>query len=141
MVTNSFKKMEDTLVDFVMTGKLAFKDLANSIIRDMIRIAIQQTIMAPFTNWFGSLFSGGNTFSGLFEGVGQATFANRDQVVAGAQDRLASFAEFGGQAAGTQFKEEQAKKAIEEAILDGKIDNDHDNALTYLYQIKDDYIS
>jgi len=25
--------------------------------------------------------------------------------------------------------------------LDGKIDNDHDNALTYLYQIKDDYIS
>ena len=62
---------------------------------------------------FGSV--GGNTFSGLFEGVGQATFANRDQVVAGAQDRLASFAEFGGQAAGTQFKEEQAKKAIEEA--------------------------
>ena len=35
----------------------------------------------------------------------------------------------------------EIKKAIEEAILDGKIDNDHDNALTYLYQIKDDYIS
>ena len=43
---------------------------------------------------FGSV--GGNTFSGLFEGVGHPTFANRDQVVAGAQDRLASFAEFGG---------------------------------------------
>ena len=62
---------------------------------------------------FGSV--GGNTFSGLFEGVGQATFANRDQVVAGAQDRLASFAEFGGQAAGTRFKEEKQKEAIEEA--------------------------
>ena len=33
------------------------------------------------------------------------------------------------------------KKAIEEAILDGKIDNDHEKALDYLYQIKDDYIS
>jgi hypothetical protein len=33
------------------------------------------------------------------------------------------------------------KKAIEEAILDGKIDNDHEKALGYLYQIKDDYIS
>jgi poly(A) polymerase len=35
----------------------------------------------------------------------------------------------------------QIKKAIEEAILDGKIDNDHKKALDYLYQIKDDYIS
>jgi tRNA nucleotidyltransferase/poly(A) polymerase len=34
----------------------------------------------------------------------------------------------------------QIKKAIEEAILDGKIDNDHKKALDYLYQIKDDYI-
>jgi len=33
------------------------------------------------------------------------------------------------------------KKVIEEAILDGKIDNDHEKALGYLYQIKDDYIS
>ena len=35
----------------------------------------------------------------------------------------------------------QIKKAIEEAILDGKIDNDHKKALDYLYQIKEDYIS
>jgi len=33
------------------------------------------------------------------------------------------------------------KKAIEEAILDGKIDNDYEKALDYLYRIKDDYIS
>ena len=33
------------------------------------------------------------------------------------------------------------KKAIENAILDGKIDNDHKKALDFLYQIKDDYIS
>ena len=35
----------------------------------------------------------------------------------------------------------ELKKAIEEAILDGKIDNNHDDALSYLYQIKDKFIS
>ncbi len=31
------------------------------------------------------------------------------------------------------------KKEIEEAILDGKIDNNYDDALNYLNQIKDKY--
>jgi tRNA nucleotidyltransferase/poly(A) polymerase len=35
----------------------------------------------------------------------------------------------------------ELKKAIEEAILDGKIDNNHDDGLSYLYQIKDKFIS
>ncbi len=56
-VNNAFKKMEDTLVNFVMTGKLAFQDLARSIIESMARIAIQQTIMKPFEGWFTKLFS------------------------------------------------------------------------------------
>ncbi len=56
-VNGAFKKMEDTLVNFVMTGKLAFRDLASSIIESMARIAIQQTIMKPFTGWFEKLFS------------------------------------------------------------------------------------
>ena len=69
----AFKGMEDALVDFVMTGKLSFKDLANSIIRDMIRIAIQQSITKPlagaFSNILGSIFkptpsAKGNVFSG-----------------------------------------------------------------------------
>jgi len=61
VVIKGFKGMEDALVEFVMTGKLSFKSLADSIIKDMIRIAIQQTIMAPFTSWFGGLFGGGKT--------------------------------------------------------------------------------
>nr|BAR31324.1 phage-related minor tail protein [uncultured Mediterranean phage uvMED] len=56
-VNGAFKKMEDTLVNFVMTGKLAFRDLASSILESMARIAIQQTIMKPFTGWFEGLFS------------------------------------------------------------------------------------
>jgi phage-related minor tail protein len=57
--------MEDALVDFVMTGKLNFKNLANSIIADMARIAIQQTITMPFSNFLKGIFSknaNGNTF-------------------------------------------------------------------------------
>ena len=55
VVIKGIKGMEDALVNFVTSGKLAFKDLANSIIKDMIRIAIQQSITAPFANWIGGL--------------------------------------------------------------------------------------
>ena len=47
--TNALKGTEDALVNFAMTGKLSFKDLANSIISDLMRIAIQQSIMIPLT--------------------------------------------------------------------------------------------
>ena len=57
VVIKGIKGMEDALVDFVMTGKISFKSLANSIIKDMVRIAIQQTITAPLTGWFKGLFS------------------------------------------------------------------------------------
>ena len=38
---NAFNSMVDTLTNFVMTGKLRFKDFANMVIRDLIRIAVQ----------------------------------------------------------------------------------------------------
>jgi lambda family phage tail tape measure protein len=43
----SLQGLEDSLVDFVTTGKLNFEDLANSILRDLARIAIRQAIIAP----------------------------------------------------------------------------------------------
>jgi tape measure domain-containing protein len=52
---NAFQATEDALVNFVMTGKLSFKDLASSIIADLVRIAIQQAIMAPLVAWFKGL--------------------------------------------------------------------------------------
>ena len=55
-VGNAFKKLEDTLVNFVQTGKFAFKDLARSIIADLTRIAVRQTIMKPLTGWLGGIF-------------------------------------------------------------------------------------
>ena len=44
---NAFQGMEDALVDFVMTGKLNFADLARSIIADLARIAIRAAIIQP----------------------------------------------------------------------------------------------
>ena len=57
VVIKGIKGMEDALVEFVSGGKLSFRDLANSIIRDMIRIQIQQSITAPLSRWLGSLFT------------------------------------------------------------------------------------
>ena len=65
VVIKGIKGMEDALVNFVTSGKLSFKSLANSIIADMARIAIQQAITKPLTGWFKGLFSAkGNVFDG-----------------------------------------------------------------------------
>lgn len=57
----AFKGMEDALVDFAMTGKLNFRDLANSIVADLIRIQIRAAMSNVFSaiggDLFGSLFS------------------------------------------------------------------------------------
>ena len=60
-VVSAFRGMEDALVNFARTGKLDFKDLADSIIEDLGRIAIQQAIVAPLAQGLGGLFNSGAT--------------------------------------------------------------------------------
>ncbi|MDA2906820.1 hypothetical protein PEI37_11445, partial [Streptococcus pneumoniae] len=43
--TNAFQSMEDAFVNFALTGKLSFKDMARSIIADLSRIAAKQAIV------------------------------------------------------------------------------------------------
>ena len=67
LVKNVFTGMEDALVNFVKTGKLDFKSLADSIITDLIRIQIQQNITKPLAQAmgnlnFGSMFGGASQF-------------------------------------------------------------------------------
>jgi len=68
-VTNTFKGLEDQLVNFATTGKLSFADLANSIIKDMIRIATQQAIVKPLLGILGSIFPGAGAGAGVANGT------------------------------------------------------------------------
>jgi len=55
--------MEDAFVNFVMTGKLNFRDLARSILADMARIIVRQRIMMPLMKGVSGLFNLGLTFN------------------------------------------------------------------------------
>lgn len=79
LVKKSFDDMADAFTDLVMTGKANFTDLANSIIRDLMRIAIKQAIIGPIANGIGSLFGG------LFNIGGGASSAVSSAVSAGAR--------------------------------------------------------
>ena len=75
-VKGAFKGLEDQLVNFVTTGKLNFADLANSIIQDIARIAIQQAIIAPLVGGVGKLFKlPGFANGGVFAQNGIQPFA------------------------------------------------------------------
>jgi phage-related minor tail protein len=50
--------MSSALTQFVRTGKLSFKDLARSIIQDLIAIQIKAQATAIFSQLFGKLFTG-----------------------------------------------------------------------------------
>ena len=59
----AFKGMEDALVNFVMTGKLNFADLTRSILADITRIIIRQSIITPILGAFNITTSAkGNVF-------------------------------------------------------------------------------
>lgn len=67
--SNAFSNMEDAFVNFVKTGKLDFKSLADSIIADLARIAFRQMISGLFggsSTGFNllSLFGGGKAVGG-----------------------------------------------------------------------------
>jgi hypothetical protein len=47
LFTDAFKGAEDSLVDFVKSGKLNFSSLADSIITDLTRIAVRQAVLGP----------------------------------------------------------------------------------------------
>jgi lambda family phage tail tape measure protein len=99
VLTDAFRGAEDALVDFVRKGKLDFSSLADSIINDLTRIAIQRAILAPFAQWMqgGSglagplatltsmLGGGGGDFGGAdVGGVGAAPYAAGGRPAVGA---------------------------------------------------------
>jgi len=59
--SSAFSGAEDALVSFVTTGKADVADLANSIISDLARIAIRQSIVGPLAGALAGLFGGGTS--------------------------------------------------------------------------------
>jgi len=68
--TNSLSSIEDSLVSFVTTGKLNFSSLANSIIADLVRIQIKQSLANVVSNYGSYLTQAG---SYLFGGDGSSS--------------------------------------------------------------------
>ena len=58
LTINTMKKFEDTLIEGLKNGKLAFQDFANYAIEQMLRIALQEAIIAPMTGGVESFFKG-----------------------------------------------------------------------------------
>lgn len=103
VMTSAFRGMEDALVNFVKTGKLDFKSLADSIISDMIRMQIQQSVTGPLSGILGkaigSVFGGGfngtpiNPNSGEF--MGSLEFANGGIMTSGGELPLHAYSSGG----------------------------------------------
>jgi lambda family phage tail tape measure protein len=72
LFSNAFQGMEDAIVNFTMTGKLSFSDLAKSIVADMIRIQVRQNASGLFAT-FGKAAL--NYFTSD-AGVGPVPYAN-----------------------------------------------------------------
>lgn len=73
----AFDGMADAMADFVQTGKMDFRSLADSIIRDLLRIAMQKAMVGIFGGGFGFM-------SGFFGGGGAGYMS------AGAQAEIAA---------------------------------------------------
>tara|TARA_Y100001973_G_scaffold83211_1_gene123245 strand:- start:820 stop:4893 length:4074 start_codon:yes stop_codon:yes gene_type:complete len=56
---NGFKKLEDSILQFARTGKLAIKDLVKSVLDDLQRLMIRQSITKPLFNAFTNALTGG----------------------------------------------------------------------------------
>ncbi len=68
VVVNGFVKLEDAILNFVQTGKLAVKDLVRSILADFARLMIRETITQPLFSIFRNAIT--NSLSGGLGGGG-----------------------------------------------------------------------
>ena len=83
LFTNAFSNMEDGIIRFVKTGKLSFKDLADGIIADLIRIQVRQAAVGIFGTVFSGLTAGASAGNGLAAGSAGATSSTLGASAAG----------------------------------------------------------
>ncbi|EPJ2807394.1 phage tail tape measure protein [Pseudomonas putida] len=78
MFTNAFNNLEDGIVQFIKTGKASFKDFADAIIEDLIRIQVRQAAAGFLSSAF-SFLSGGSS------ALGQGTMTGFSEVIPNAK--------------------------------------------------------
>ena len=66
--TKAYEGLTDVVTDFVMTGKFKFRDFANAVIRDLVRIAVQAAITFAIKQLFGGFFKEGGKVEGKQRG-------------------------------------------------------------------------
>ncbi len=64
-ITNAFSKAEDALVEFTRTGKLNFRDFASSVIEDLMRMQIRQSITGPLASSLSGLLGNFGNMSSI----------------------------------------------------------------------------
>jgi hypothetical protein len=76
-VVSAFTDMQDAMVGFFTTGKLSIQSFADDLQKNLVKMAVQQSIMAPMSNFLagdaqgnGGLFGAGGALSSLFGGTG-----------------------------------------------------------------------
>lgn len=82
LFSNAFGNMEDAVVDFVKTGKLSFKDFADQVVADLIRIQVRQaaagflgSALGLFGGGGGAAAAGSGTMTGFSETISRSGFA------------------------------------------------------------------
>lgn len=72
VVERGTEGMADAFVEFALTGKASFADLARSVVGDLMKIYIQSQIIKPLVNSITGGGSIGSLISGLFGSSGSA---------------------------------------------------------------------
>ncbi|MGY4527994.1 phage tail tape measure protein [Pseudomonas sp. UBA4617] len=81
LFNNAFGNMEGAVVDFVKTGKLSFKDFADQVVEDLIRIQVRQAAAGflgsalGFLGGGGAAASGSGTMTGFSETISRSGFS------------------------------------------------------------------
>ena len=65
VAAQGFEALGDSITDLVLEGKASFSDLANSIIRDLLRVLVQAQVVAPLVQSLTGLFGGFGGASGF----------------------------------------------------------------------------
>jgi len=58
IAVNSMKKFEDSIIEGLRNGKLAFKDFADFVVEQLLRVAIQQLLVRQIIDPFSNFLSG-----------------------------------------------------------------------------------